>query len=83
MAEPPWVKSAKLILTYVTKGRVPHVVAQCDGFREVFVQIKRPGDGAGYLSHFQRVCQACDVMVAERRDEYLCLMFEATECFAM
>ena len=79
VAEALRAEMVELILTYMAEGCMAQVVAQGDGLRQVLVEIQSPGNGAGYLSNLQGVGEAGDVMVAQRRDEDLGLVFEAAK----
>ena len=46
------------VLPGVAKRGVAQIVREGDGFRQVFFQIQRAGDGAGQLRHFQAVREA-------------------------
>ncbi len=50
----------------VAKGRVPKVVAEGDGLRQVLVEAQGTGNGAGDLRHLQRVGEPGAVVVALR-----------------
>ena len=67
----------------MAKRRVAQVVCQADGLGQVLVEPQRPGNGPGHLGHFQRVGQASAVKVTLRREEDLCLLFEAAERLAV
>jgi hypothetical protein len=73
------MQRAKLVFADVSKGCVPEVMAERDGFRQVFVEIQRSGDGSGNLGDFQSVGEPGDVVVTPRRDEHLSFVFEASE----
>jgi len=74
MAETIWVKSAKLILTYMAEGRVPHVVAHGDRLGEVFIQVESPGYSSSNLRDLEGVVKPGHVVVSLRRDEDLRLV---------
>ena len=73
----------KLVFADVPEGCVSEVVAEGDGFGEVFVEVQGARDGAGNLADFEGVGQAGNIVVAEGRDEYLGLVLEAAECLAV
>ena len=60
---------------------IAKVMAEADGFGEVFIQVQRAGDGAGDLGDFQCMGQAGPVMVAQWCNENLSLMFQPAEGF--
>ncbi len=63
----------------VTKGRMAQVVRQADGFGEIFVGAQPAGQRAAQLGNFQRVCEACAIVIALVEDEDLCLVLQAAE----
>ena len=67
------------VLAGVPERRVADVVGQRDRFREVFVQPQPAGDGAGDLSHFERVRESRAVVVVDAGDEDLGLAGHAAE----
>jgi hypothetical protein len=60
-----------------------NVVAQGDGFGEVFIQSERPTDGARDLAHFEGMGEASSEVVAGGGNENLSLVFKPPECFGM
>ena len=54
-------------------------MGQRQGFGEVLVQSKQPGQCAGDLRHLQRMGQTCPVMVALVEHEHLGLVLQAAE----
>ncbi len=67
------------VLAPMAERRVAQVVTERDGFRQVFVEVERAGDGAGNLGHFQRVRQSSDVVVAYGRDEDVGLVLQPSK----
>src|SRR5689334_11559518 len=67
----------------VAERRVPEIVAERDGFRELLVQAEHLRDAARNLRHFERVRQARAVVVACRREEDLRLVFQPPEGLAV
>ena len=51
-------------LPCVAEGRMPQIVAQRDGLRQILVQLQRPRHGAGKAADLQRVRESGAVMVA-------------------
>ena len=56
---------------------------QRNGFRQVLIQLQRPGNRAGNLRHLQRMGQAGPVMVSLRGQKYLSLVFQPAKRFAV
>ena len=82
------LKSARMnIIEYrlpiMSKWRMSQIVAQCNGFRQVFIQVQTAGNGPRNLRYFNGVSQTCPEMVPFRSQENLCLMHETAECFGM
>ena len=73
------MQRAKLVFANVSKGGVSEVVAERDGFGQVFVEVQRSGDGSGNLGDFKSVSEPGDVVVALGGDEHLSLVFQAPE----
>jgi hypothetical protein len=61
------------------EGSVTEVVPEGYGLGQVFVQTQSAGNGARDLRHLERVGEASAVVVSDRREENLCLVFETTE----
>ena len=74
MPEPAGHHLIQRALARMTKGGVPQVVRQRDGFGQILVQPQRAGDGAGDLGYLQRMGQPGAVMVALRRQKHLCFV---------
>src|SRR3954463_3742 len=55
------------------------VVAEADRLGPVLVEARRAGDAAREARGLERVREPRAVMVADGRDEHLCLVLEATE----
>lgn len=60
---------------HVSEGRMPQIVPQRDGFREILVERKRAGDGTGNLRNVQRVGQPRDVVIPLGRKNTCVLFF--------
>ena len=69
----------ELVFADVAEWGMTQIVAERNGFGEVFVEVKCPRYGAGDLADFERVCQAGYIVVAKRRDEDLRLVLEPAE----
>ena len=63
----------------MTEGRMPQVMPQGNGFRQILIQTKRSGDGAGNLSDLQGVGQPGSVMIPHRGEKHLCFSLESPE----
>jgi hypothetical protein len=72
-------RSIQCIFSRMTEGGMPEIMPQGYGLREVFVQTQGLGHGARDLRYFQRVGQAGAIVIAERYEEYLRLVFEPPE----
>ena len=70
-------------LARVTEWRVSEIVAERDGFGELFVQAQHLGDRARDLRHLEGVREPRAVVVAGRREEDLRLVFEPAEGLAV
>jgi hypothetical protein len=79
MTETSGVQRRDLALADVTERGVSEVVSQRNSLGEVFVEVKSAGDGSGYLGYFERVGESGHKVVALGRDEYLSLVFQASE----
>ena len=67
----------------VAKRRMPEVVAEGNGFGQVFVQAQGARNGTPNLRNFEGMGQAGAVVVALRGDEYLCLVGQAAKRLGM
>ena len=76
-------QSLQGILSHVSEGGMPQVVAQGHRLGEVLVEVQGPGDGAGYLADLQGMGEPGAVMVALGSQEYLRLMLEAAKGLAV
>ena len=63
----------------VAEGGVAQVVPQGGGFRQVLVQVQRPGHRPGQAADLQRVGQTGAVMVPLRLQKHLGLVLQAAE----
>ena len=79
MPEAAVVKLVQHLLADVPERCVAKVVPKGYAFRQVFVQVERPGQRTGYLGDLQCVAQACNEMVALRGDEDLRLVLQPAE----
>src|SRR4030043_401418 len=71
------------LLAGVAEGRVTEGVAEGDRLGQVFVEPEGLGDRPGDLGDLKAMGQARPVMVAERREEDLCLVLEGAERLRM
>ena len=71
--------SGQHFFSRMSKGRVPQVVGEADGFRQVFIAAQRPGEGPADLRDFQRMGQPGAVVVSLIIDEDLGLVFQPPE----
>jgi hypothetical protein len=60
-----------------------NVVAQSDGFGEVFIQTKGATYRSGDLTNFEGMGEASSEVVAGGGNENLSLVFKPPECFGM
>ena len=67
----------------VAKRRMPEVVAEGNGFGQVFVQAQGARNGTPDLRNFEGMGQAGAVVVALRGDEYLRLVGQAAKRLGM
>ena len=67
------------VLAGMPEGRMAEVVAKRDRFRQIVVELKRSGEGAGDLRHLDRMGEAGAEMVALVIDEHLRLVGEPAE----
>lgn len=58
---------------------MPHVVQECDGFGQIFVEAQGAGDGSADLGDFEGVRQAGAMIIAKLVDEHLRLVHEPAE----
>ena len=70
------------LFTGMAKGRVPDVMDQGQRFRQVFVQLKSTGDGAGDLRHFHGVREPAAKVIGVAVGEDLGLSRQAAEARA-
>ena len=70
-------------LAGMAEGRVAQVVAERDGFGELFVEMQHLRDGAGDLRDLERVRQPRAVVIAGRREEDLRLVLQPPERLAV
>ena len=83
MPEPWVIEFIQDILTDMAKRGVTEVMTEGDRLGQVFIKVQGSGYGAAYLGDFQRVSQSGHIMVTQRRDEHLGLMFEPAESLAV
>ena len=67
----------------MAEGRVPDVVAHGHRLDEVLVQPERARHRAADLRDLEGVREARAVVVADRREEHLCLVLEPAERLAV
>src|SRR5439155_12360250 len=79
MVESSWHERVDDPLSGVTEGRVAQIVAERDGFGQLFVKSQHFCDRACDLRHLERMRQPCAVVIAGRCEEYLCLVLEPPE----
>ena len=68
------VAGAEVALAGVAEGRVPYVVAQCDGLDELAVQPQQRSDAAGHAADQLHVQPAATDVVVLHEREHLCLV---------
>ena len=69
----------KRALASVAERRMAEVVGERQRLGEVFVETKPAGERAGYLCHFERMCEPRAVVIAFVENEDLGLVLEAAE----
>ena len=67
----------------MSKGRVPQIVAQGDGLRQILIEAQGLGNRAGVLGDLQRMGQPRPVMIAPGSQEHLGLMLQTPERLAV
>ena len=73
------VQHRHFVFADVSEGGVTKIVSEGDGFGEVFVEVQCAGDRSGDLRDLEGVGKTGDVVVSERGDEDLCLVFKASK----
>jgi len=73
------VQRCDFVLADVTERGVSKVVSQRNSLGEVFVEVESAGYGSGYLGYFKGVGKSGHKMIALGCDEYLSLVFQASE----
>ena len=68
-------------LTGVAKGRMAEIVTEGDGFHQILVQTKCPGNRSGKTADLQRVGKAGTVMISLRAEKNLGFMLETPKGF--
>src|SRR3954471_4597657 len=63
----------------MAKWRVPEIVGECNCFRQIFIQRKRPCDGAADRRDFDGMGQPRPKMIAGAIEKDLRLVFQTTE----
>ncbi len=66
-------------LAGMSERGMAEVVRQCQCFRQILVEAKLPGQGAGDLCHFQGVGESGTVVVALMKHEDLGFVFQTTK----
>ena len=79
MPEPERADLVQRSLAGMPERRMPQVMPQRDRFRQILVQPQRPRDRPRDLRHLQRMRQPRPIVVALRRNEYLCLVGQSPE----
>ena len=59
------------------------IMTQRNGLCQTFVETQGPGNGPGNLRHLQRMGQSGPVMIPLGRQEYLSLVLQSAERFAV
>ena len=67
----------------MAEGRMPEIVPQRDGLRQILVHAQRPGNGPCNLRYFQGMGKARPVVIAFRRQKYLRLMLQPAKCLTV
>src|SRR5437867_7303359 len=67
----------------MTEGRVAEIVSQGDRLGQLLVEAQDFRNRTGDLRHFERMRQACSIVIAGRREEHLRLVLQAAERLAM
>jgi len=67
----------------MAERRVAQIVAESNGFGQIFIQSQSPRQGARDLGDFQGMGQAGPIMIAFRRQENLGLVLQTPESFAV
>ena len=83
MGEAPRAKPVKGALTRMAKGSVAQIMPKGDGLGQVLIQPQRAGDRARDLGHLKRMGQPGAVVIALRREEYLCFLLQPAEGLAV
>lgn len=81
--EPDGRQSVQRPFSGMSERRVPQIVPDGDRLREILVQAQGAGNRPRNLGNFQRVRQACAVMVPVRGKKHLCFVFQAAEAGAV
>ena len=69
----------KGVLTLMSKWGMPKIMRKRNRLRQVLIEAQRTRNGTADLSHFQRVGQACTVVVLFRVQKDLRLVLETAE----
>ena len=76
-------EAVQFLLSGVTAGGVPEIMGQRDGFCEIFIETKGPGEGAADGGDLDGVGEARAVMVPGAIEEDLGFPIEPPECGGM
>ena len=83
MAETPGIQLIQDVLPGMAKGRMPQVMTQGDGLRQILIETQSPGNGPGNLGHLQRVGQPGAVVVPLGGQKHLGLVLQPPEGLTM
>ncbi len=78
-AAPPRHRGIERALAGMAEGWVAEIVGERQRLGQILIEMKRAGDGAGDLRHFEAVGQPRAVMVALVIDEHLGLVVQPAE----
>ena len=83
MTEESSAAGRKSSLSYMTEGCMSDIMAQGDGFRQIFICPDGLGNSSCQLCNFQSMGKAGSVMIPVRRQKNLGLMLHPSERFGM
>ena len=81
VTEPTGMHHIERVFPGMTKRCVPEIVAERNGFGQIFIQIQCPRNRTGDLGHLERVRQAGTVMVALRSEKHLRFVCHSAKSF--
>ena len=67
----------------MAKGCMAQIMTQGNSLHQLFIQAQCLRYSSRILGNLQRMRQPCSVMVAFRRQKYLCFVLQPAERFAM